>query len=68
MARSLVENADVPIALRWELVRAAYFARHGFWDRADVAQRYADNYQSRLNELLADSIQPTDSIDVMEAA
>ena len=52
MARPAIENHELPGAIRWEQIRAGYFARLGRWDESDNCLRLADWHQTRLNNLL----------------
>lgn len=56
MARPAIENHELPSGVKWERIRAAWFARHSNWEMADQCTKSADWLQTRLNTLLEDQL------------
>jgi len=56
MARRIVENPDLPTAVRWEEIREQWHRLWGRHDIADQCRELADHFQSRLNDHLQDQL------------
>lgn len=56
MKRTIVENADLPLAIAWERLREGYFRQQHQHEMADHCAELAAWHQARLTQHLEDQL------------
>lgn len=57
MPKPQIPSEELPLAIRWELTRAAYGRNYGWNEFADGCEQIAALYQLRLNSSLTEHLQ-----------